>query len=761
MKKMCFAMVVLILTVAQSCFVWAADDDFNYRHTDKPRHLHFSDEQLLEKHRKYLFSDLTASQEIALQGSYGTRALDFGGRRDEVVTKADMTLFYTYSPALIPGLSHVKMYLNGELIGLLPVDKKNASRQVSTTVKINPHLFANFNSLSFELIGHYAEQCEDPQHSSIWFNISKNSFLEITTLPLTLKNELVFFPQPFFDTQDFTRQPLPFIFPAKRDQKMLRAAGVAASWFGVQAAWRGVEFPVLYDRLPSRHAVVFATNKDRPYFLKNYPQIKLPTIEVVSHPDFDHIKLLLVLGRNNDDLITAAEGIALGTSGFSGNATYIKKIEHIIPREPYDAPNWVRTDRPMKLIELVQSPNELQVSGYLPPSISISMNVPADLFTWRSIGIPIDLKYRYTRPVKLDESRLNISINNQFIQSFNLQGTGQGGRKERVRVPLLGGLFGAANQMFIPAFKVGSTNQLNFSFSFASYSETGCGGGRVFNVKAAMDSDTEIDFTGFPHYAEMPNLTFFANSGFPFTKYADLSNTTVVINRQTQANELEVMLTLLGTMGASTGYAALKHTLAYPDQLGKLQDKDILVVNALTGDLLEAAKENGLPALLSANNRQFAQPVLSSKENDDKSDYKSTQDSRTSTLMDIAGTGGLAALVGFESPYSSERSVVSLMATSALQLDKAIEALTNPGKISQMYGNVTLFRGNQVNSNLVGDTYFVGSLPAWTLIWFHLSERPFLLIFCTLIAITIIAFTLWRILLAASIKRLRDSGHEI
>ncbi|NQZ12246.1 MAG: cellulose biosynthesis cyclic di-GMP-binding regulatory protein BcsB, partial [Algicola sp.] len=39
-----------------------------------------------------------------------------------------------------------------------------------------------------------------------------------------------------FDTQDFTRQPLPFIFPAKRDQKMLRAAGVAASWFGVQAA---------------------------------------------------------------------------------------------------------------------------------------------------------------------------------------------------------------------------------------------------------------------------------------------------------------------------------------------------------------------------------------------------------------------------------------------------------------------------------------------------------------------------------------------
>ena len=72
-----------------------------------------------------------------------------------------------------------------------------------------------------------------------------------------------------------------------------------------------------------------------------------------------------------------------------------------------------------------------------------------------------------------------------------------------------------------------------------------------------------------------------------------------------------------------------------------------------------------------------------------------------------------------------------------------------------------MFRGEKVSSDLVGDTYFVGSLPAWTLIWYHLSERPFLLIFFTLIAITIISFTLWRALVAASTKRLRDSGHDI
>ena len=752
----------LTATALGSLSAPAQADNERYVRSSEPSHQHFSHRQLLEKKTTYEFNQLTQTPEIGLQGSYGSQRIDFGGRRDEVVTKAKLTLYYTFSPALIPDLSHVKMYLNNELIGLLPIDPKLASRQVATTVDVNPHLFANFNSLRFELIGHYADQCEDPQHTSIWFNISKSSYLELTTLPLTLKNDLVFFPQPFFDAQDFTRQSLPFVFPEDPDQKMLRAAGITASWFGVQAAWRGVDFPVLYNRLPNRHAVVFATNEHRPYFLENYPQIELPTVEVVSHPDFAHIKLLLVLGTNLEDLITAAEGIALATDGFSGNATYIKKIDHILERDAYDAPNWVRTDRPMKLIELVENPSILEVSGYLPPTIPVTMNVPADLFTWRSVGIPIDLKYRYTPPVKLDESRLNISINNQFIQSFNLLATGQGGRKERVRVPLLGdGLFGTANQLFIPAFKVGAANQLNFDFSFASFRETVCGAGKVFNVRAAMDPDTEIDFTGFPHYAEMPNLTFYANSGFPFTKWADLSQTTVLLRANPPANEVSTMLTLLGTMSASTGFPAVKFTLAYPDEPEKLDDKDILVINALGGELLEKARESGLPALLDNQSRLLTQPVLSSKVHDDKSDYKSAQDTRTATSVDMNSTGGLAALVSFESPLNAGRSVVSLMSTSPKELRNALEGLTEPTKIAEMFGNVVMFRGNQIESDLVGETYFVGSLPAWTLIWFHLSERPFLLIFLALLAIVIISFTLWRLLLSISLKRLRDSGHEV
>jgi hypothetical protein len=33
----------------------------------------------------------------------------------------------------------------------------------------------------------------------------------------------------------------------------------------------------------------------------------------------------------------------------------------------------------------------------------------------------------------------------------------------------------------------------------------------------------------YPHYAPLPNLEIFANAGFPFTRFADLSETTVVL----------------------------------------------------------------------------------------------------------------------------------------------------------------------------------------------------------------------------------------
>ncbi|MCL6413799.1 cellulose synthase regulator BcsB, partial [Pantoea agglomerans] len=209
---------------------------------------------------------------------------------------------------------------------------------------------------------------------------------------------------------------LPIVFAGQPDLVQQRAAAVLASWFGSKAQWRGQSFPALFNQLPNSHGIVFATNEKRPDFLRDSPAVNGPTVSIISHPNDPHVKLLLVQGRDDNELLTAVRGIAQGNALFRGQSVTIDKVEQLAPRQPYDAPNWVRTDRPMTFAELQQYNEQLQTDGIVPRPISLTMNLPPDLFLIRSQGIDMRLKYRYTAPQIQDGSRLSINLNNQFVQ---------------------------------------------------------------------------------------------------------------------------------------------------------------------------------------------------------------------------------------------------------------------------------------------------------------------------------------------------------
>ncbi len=79
----------------------------------------------------------------------------------------------------------------------------------------------------------------------------------------------------------------------------------------------------------------------------------------------------------------------------------------------------------------------------------------------------MDLNYRYSPPAEEHSgSRLTLSINDQFIEAFNLTTEGQGVDSNRVRVPLLDDSFLSSDeQVRIPAFKVGSKTKLILSLA--------------------------------------------------------------------------------------------------------------------------------------------------------------------------------------------------------------------------------------------------------------------------------------------------------
>ncbi|MFO6418802.1 cellulose biosynthesis cyclic di-GMP-binding regulatory protein BcsB [Hylemonella sp. W303a] len=674
-----------------------------------------------------------------LRTTEGRTDINFGLRADELVTQAVLRLRYAYSPALIPGQSHIKVLLNDELMATLPLTANNAGQPVTQDVTIDPRFIVDFNRLTLQFIGHYAQNCELSGHSSLWADVSGASELELTVRPIELRNDLARLPEPFFDPRDLGRLNLPFVFAAQPSPDTLRAAGITASWFGQLAAWRGARFTAHLDgvdgTLPPGHALVFATNSERPDWMAQTPPFTGPSLSMLSNPGDGASRLLLVSGRDGADLRVAADALVRGAVALSGSHVAVQAGPAAPARAPYDAPRWVRMDRPTTFGELVQTPEQLQAAGRQTDSIRVDLRIPPDLYAWKSRGVPVDLKFRYTPPVRAGESRMTMSLNQSLVQAFNLRASEPGrGEEQSWTLPLMDkGLAVERERVVLSPFQLAPRSQLQYAYSFATHRGADCENPAVDNARGAVDPDSTIDFSGYPHYAELPQLSHFASLGFPFTRYADLSQTAVVLPEQPGRDEIETLLTLLGRMGESTGYPATQVAVVGPRQVDTVRDRDLLLIGTAPGQTLLQTWKDHLPAVVDGTQRGVSQPARASTAL--FGGFGLPREAAAVTQERIEATGPLVALLGFESPLASGRSVVAVTAGEPRDLPKVLDALDTQAGV--MHGSVVFVRSLKdplsgrdtlkVDSIAVGPTYTTGVLPFWTVIAHGLRQHPTLL----------------------------------
>lgn len=698
------------------------------------------------------FNDVApAPGSIALKGTKPEESVNFNVRSDEVISNALLNLEYTPSPSLIPVQSQLKVYLNDELMGVLPISQDMLGKKNQAQLAIDPRYITDFNRVKLSFIGHYINVCENPANNTLWLDVSKSSNLNLTYQSLQLRNDLSHFPEPFFDNRDNNVVTVPMVFAGQPDLAQQQAAAILASWFGSQAKWRGQTFPVLYDALPDRHGIVFATNSQRPKFLSNYPQVEGPTVEIISHPDNPYVKLLIIMGRNDDDLITAVKGIAQGNIIFRGQTVLVENVKQLENRKPYDAPNWVRTDRTMTFAELVDYTGQLQANGLQPWPISLNLNLPPDLYLSTSPGIDMKFKYRYTPPHTKDGSRLSISLNDLFIQSYPLEPNTKEG-SQLLRIPVLQGLLGSEKDITIPILRLGATNQLRFNFEYSNPIIGGtpdrCETYQQIPNYVVVDETSSVDFSGYRHFIAMPDLRAFANASFPFSRMADLSETLIVVNKAPQPTQVSALLNTLGLFGAQIGYPSLKVRITDDWQNVKNTDADLLIIGSVPPEL---ATDDKLNLLIQETESWVKMPA---RQNTIINKVEPVTDAKPESQTHIAAEGTMAAIIGFESPLFDQRSVVAVLADGPHGYDLYSNALIDSGKRALISGSTAVIRDSGVSSLRVGEMYYVGHIPWWERIWYALATHPVILALLAALSVVLLAFVLWRILRYLSSRRL-------
>jgi hypothetical protein len=672
--------------------------------------------------REFNLTQLGLNYAVQLRGVSGTVGIPFSVRADELVTSAALRLNYAYSPSLIPELSHLKVSVNDVLVATLALPREGAGKPQTADITIDRRLVTDFNRINVELVGHYTRECEDPQHSSLWAKIDASSTLRLSVTPLKTASDLAVLPQPFFDRRDVRRANIPFVFGGTPSSATLEVAGIVSSWFGALAGYRGATFPVSNDALPAGNAVVFATPETAIAGL-TLPAITGPTVTVVDHPQDATRKLLLVLGRNAGELRSAATALTLNARAFGGASATIASLQETPARKPYDAPRWIASDRPVQLGELTQ-PADLNVSGYTPDVVKVNLQMPPDLFTWRSRGIPLDLQYRYTPRVRNDQSTLNLSVDDNFIGSLPLRTANPGGDRWWNPLAIKVMADGTASQrreVLLPPLALGSRSQLRMHYYF----QPAAGNCQTLldNVRGAIDPTSTLDISSFPHYMAMPELAAYANSGFPFSRLADLAETAVVLPDQPGTVDTETYLALLGQIGNATGYPALRVAVGRAANVSQWADKDLLVIGDLQNQPLFTQWADRMPLQRKAEAQTF---VLGRWIEDNLhliTGTRQREDLPNATQMTVAEDGSDAVLAGFESPLRAGRSVVAVVSNAASQ-PSLLNALMTPELLQRVQGSTAIVRGAQVHSVLTGDSYYVGQLPPLAWLQWNLSRSP-------------------------------------
>jgi cellulose synthase operon protein B len=677
----------------------------------------------------YSFKDLGAANGFRLIEGAPEGGVSYSVRRDEVITAARLHMILANS-AGFPSDARLQVTLNGDQIGTVDVggDRHDAT---AVDLPIDPVLLGDYNRVNFKLLGVTVTSCR-VNDTGPWLTIGSTSAIDIASDRLPLASDLSILPLPFVDQRDPHAVVASFVFAQNPTPATLEAAGIVATWLGSLAGYRGAQLPAAIGSIPAGNAIVFVAGTDSLPGVA-LPQAVGPTVAVTQNPVDPLGKLLLIMGRDAADLKTAARGLAQGGAAIKAGAVSAVTPADTQERPAYDVPGWLPDNRPVKFSELA-SEDELSSHGFRPDEIRLDFKASPDYFNWIDTAIPLRLRFHVTpeRVVNLGASQLDVAVNGNWFRSLPLaQGTAF----------LAPDIPNHEQTVNLPPYLLTGRNRLTFYFSMVPSPE--CDAAGAASLTEDIDPNSTIDVSETPHYMAMPNLSFFANAGFPFTRSADLARTAVVMPDTVTPDDIEAFLESMALFGEATGYSGTRATVVRASDVGTVANRDLLLIGSYThqrllGDwsyLTGLAVEGGELRATPRSSWEKFQMLFEWRDRrgdtGDVNDWLQTSQS------------GESALIGFQSPLNGDRSVVAVTGSDSAHVVQASQILQSSDRLAKVQDGLVLARGNDIQSYRLMPSYDIGTISRWTWLRWNISDQPIviaILLFAGCAALGAVAF---------------------
>ncbi len=673
--------------------------------------------------------DMGMKSGIEMHGPHSYSSAHFTLSHQLVPKQGTLKLNYQIDPTLDARSTSLHISLNGtEISAIHPGSAPDNTNGLTTiNIPVSNLLLVRNNTLTFEFTGSGVMEPEEQARSRVLCRVFPTSTFEVVGDWLRLGNDLSQLPLPLLDSELQSITTIPFVFLSQPSPTMLDAAGVVASWFGVMSGTQAVRFAASLAQIPSGNAVILSGNRSALPADLQIPAGNGPVAALRDNPSDPSGSVLVLAGDSEEEVLSIARAVASkrgdraggSAQGLSLTGSTVESPTFIMPafRNKDDAPRWLQVSKAAPLAGC-SDPSALKTDGSAP--IPIYFHAPPDLYFGEKQYLELNLNYRYDAGLVAPGSALRVTVNQRLVSEIALPpGAGLISHQRVVRIPVEN----------VQPF--GNTVLFSFDFVPANRSTDAILSGEIL-------CDSTLDLHGLRLWARMPDLALFAKSGFPFTQFADLSQTVVVLPTEPSSDEIALYLDMMSNFGAQTGFPALRVTVAGPSNtieeghdyliLGTVADQPAF--SSLARMLPATLSEDGVhpeePRGLSANIESFETAAMRRWE---------TAIGKGAAVRSVLGEGARpdAVVEEIESPVSAGRSIVTIMLRQNSAADKFAAALADPSQSSGVSGALTLlfdstfqsFDGNKVS-------YHVGELSWLATMRLYLTRYFLLLLFVVL-----------------------------
>jgi hypothetical protein len=640
------------------------------------------------EYRATLAEDFFQTDDFRLDGIHSTRALTFTRPKSWQLT-ADpvVNVAFEHSAALIPERSHLTISVNDHPIGSIRLTADNVTNGTAQ-IRVPRTVLKDFNTLKFDVVQHYTDDCEDPFDPALWTRVRSVTSIDFDYRRLPVVPELLSWPYPLVDKLGYGPTQVTLVTAGGPSRDTVDALGLVGFALGRLADYRDVETgsPVATAAEATTPALIIGTVAEVPEALTLAGVESLAEDEglvaLVANPTDPTLPVLIVTGGGPAGLRKAAEALS-GQDRYqvlSGSVSRVSSVVATNPpptrQNPLPAPPAAR----FAMKDLGMSGQT--VRGYYSAMTRIPLRLEGDALSQPGGG-SVRVDYGYSAQLDSRLSTMEVRLDGLTLRSVPLDKV-SGEAQASVTVPL-------------PADILQPASNLDIVFHLFPRDYDECERVADKQIWGTVYPTTSVDVPR-DHVAEMPDLALLRHGNWPFTATPGGGGTVVVLPDSPDGRAVSGAFALATRFGKLTVAPApdLKLLRGVDASLTEAPDKHFVVlVDGSSNSFYEGLARDQVLSLTGGPERLLA----NGKE----------------LLMRASVGTAYGTIEEALSPANRTRAILVLRALREDGLAQLVEQVTDLGKVQMLEGNVAILGPDLDVSTLdVASRQRWGSLPVGT-----------------------------------------------